>query len=283
MHDGGRSTLGQRRPQTPREFVDRGQLTGLGTFPLLSPTSHLPFEEAVGSAELGKPRLAVVHGMDGGEDVDQRLGRAPGIVGAERCEGGSVPVDDAVDEFHDVERRVVHREVLAHREGAGHRDGGGRQRAHDPVLPGHVVRGRQDVTERGPADDPRRRAIGHRVGEIRPTAGDQRGRQGHVVRAGDVRDEERSQTTEIDAVRGISHLRGSIEPGRLAITRSSARRWMRSGDLRSARGDGDAVALGVARHAADRHVDAETRGRPVLFGLAAPEAVLTVLAGPVTT
>src|SRR5690606_28258438 len=51
-------------------------------------------------------------------------------------------------------------------------------------------------------------------------------------------------------------------------------------DAGLARGDGGAVALGVAGHAAHRHVDAEAGRSPVLLGLAPPEAVLTVLTRP---
>ena len=45
--------------------------------------------------------------------------------------------------------------------------------------------------------------------------------------------------------------------------------------------DGLAVAAGVAGDAADGHVDAEAGGGALFLGLAAPEAVLAVLAGPV--
>ena len=44
--------------------------------------------------------------------------------------------------------------------------------------------------------------------------------------------------------------------------------------------DGGAVALGVAGHTPDGHVDAVPGGGAVLFGLATPEAVLAVLACP---
>ena len=59
------------------------------------------------------------------------------------------------------------------------------------------------------------------------------------------------------------------------------RRPVRSGDPRGARLHGLAVALGVAGDPADGHVDAEAGRGALLFGLAAPEAVLAVLAGPV--
>ena len=52
--------------------------------------------------------------------------------------------------------------------------------------------------------------------------------------------------------------------------------------MRDSRGcDGLAVAAGVAGDAADGHVDPEAGGGALFFGLAAPEAVLAVLAGPV--
>ena len=52
------------------------------------------------------------------------------------------------------------------------------------------------------------------------------------------------------------------------------------GDAGFAGCDGFAVAAGVAGHAAHRHVDPEAGRGAVLFGLAAPEAVLAVLASP---
>src|SRR4051812_10132695 len=54
-----------------------------------------------------------------------------------------------------------------------------------------------------------------------------------------------------------------------------------SGDARGARLDRLAVALRVAGDAADRHVHPEARRGALLLGLAAPEPVLAVLAGPV--
>src|SRR5262245_4775083 len=55
----------------------------------------------------------------------------------------------------------------------------------------------------------------------------------------------------------------------------------RSGDAGGARSHGTAGALRVARHAADRHVDPEPGRSPLFLRLAAPEAVLAVLARPV--
>src|SRR6476469_4764380 len=52
-------------------------------------------------------------------------------------------------------------------------------------------------------------------------------------------------------------------------------------DAGLARRNGLAVATRVAGDATDGHVDAESRGGALLFGLGTPEAVLPVLAGPV--
>ena len=51
--------------------------------------------------------------------------------------------------------------------------------------------------------------------------------------------------------------------------------------MRDSRGDGLAVATRVAGDPTDRHVDAESGGGALFFGLGAPEAVLPVLAGPI--
>ena len=55
---------------------------------------------------------------------------------------------------------------------------------------------------------------------------------------------------------------------------------MRLRDPGLARHDGCAVALRVPGDATDGHVDAVSRGGALLFGLAPPEAVLTVLSCP---
>jgi hypothetical protein len=53
-----------------------------------------------------------------------------------------------------------------------------------------------------------------------------------------------------------------------------------SGDANFSRIHGAAIASRVAGDAADGHIDSEAGGGAFLFGLAAPEAVLALLAGP---
>jgi hypothetical protein len=61
-------------------------------------------------------------------------------LGRGRASGGlGVVQHDAVDETHDVERRAVHRRVVAQPEGGGHGHLAAGQRRDDAVLPAHVV------------------------------------------------------------------------------------------------------------------------------------------------
>ena len=73
--------FGERGPQAAGELVDLGQLPGLGALPLLAPAPDLPFEEPVGPAELAEADRVVVDRVDLGEDVDEHLGGAPGVIG----------------------------------------------------------------------------------------------------------------------------------------------------------------------------------------------------------
>src|SRR4051794_2085870 len=57
--------------------------------------------------------------------------------------------------------------------------------------------------------------------------------------------------------------------------------WSASGDAGLARRNGLAVATRVPGDPTDGHVDTETRGGALLFGLGAPEPVLAVRTGPV--
>src|SRR5205085_9881818 len=125
------------------------------------------------------------------------------------------------------------------------------------------------------------RAVRDGVREVRAAAGDQRGGEWSVVRALDVGGEIRAQTFEIDPVGcGGPHAAGDTSGGRRTARRVA---WLRRAlcDLGRARGHGVAVALGVAGDPPDRHVDPEPGRGALLFGLAAPEPVLAVLARPV--
>ena len=111
----------------------------------------------------------------------------------------------AVDLLHHVEGRVVHALVVAERERARHRHVGSGERGEHGVLAGHVVRGRQHVAERRPAQHPLVRVVADGVGEVRAAARDQRRVQRPTGRAVDVRGEPRLQTSEIDPRRSLRH------------------------------------------------------------------------------
>ncbi len=137
-------------------------------------------------AELVETDTAVIDGVDRGEDVDERLGARSRLRGGELRHVVGRAQDDAFDVRHDVERRSVHRVVVAEREDLRYRDRGIRERADDRVFAGHVVRGRQHVPERRASQNPFVRAVADEIGEVRPTAGDQLGPQRLTRRALDL-------------------------------------------------------------------------------------------------
>ncbi len=81
--------------------------------------------------------------------------------------------DEAVDVFHEVERRAYHLDVQAvrHRLRNWHR--GSVQCGQHPVLAVHVMRGRQDVAEGRPAQHELAAIKVKPVGEVGATASDQ--------------------------------------------------------------------------------------------------------------
>ena len=197
-----------------------------------------------------------------------------------RCSAGVRRIV-AVDLLHHVEGRVVDGVVVAERERAAAPARRCRASAASTrVLAGHVVRGRQHVAERRPAQHPLVRVVADR------RRSGSSGRPRSATRAAappvapvDVRGEPRPQAIR-DRPRAES-------PSCRAVTERlvsglQARRRCDGYAMRAWRGcDGLAVAARVAGDAADGHVDAEAGGGALFFGLAAPEAVLAVLAGPV--
>ena len=192
-------------------------------------------------------------------------------VGRERGELGGRAQDDAVDLLHHVEGSVVHGVVGAERERARHGHVGAGERGEHGVLACHVVRGREHVAERRPAQHPLVGPVADRVREVRAAARDQRRVQRRAGRAFDVRGEPRPQAIEIDTGRSLRHGRETTD--------CESRRVLRAACVAGLHGL--AVAAGVAGDAADGHVDPEAGGGALFLRLAAPEAVLAVLAGPV--
>src|SRR5262249_61057491 len=126
-------------------------------------------------------------------------------------------------------------------------------------------------------------AVGDAVREVGATPGDQLRRQRTSVGAGDVLGEEPAQRFEVDAFRTPRGHGGSLRAFLTVAGRRSETHRIASGDAGGAGPHGPASTFRVARHATDGHVDTEAGGRPLLFGLAAPEPVLAVLACPVAT
>ena len=175
------------------QFGVTGHLPGHRQVPLPLPPRQLPRHVPLGLAEPVQPGRAHVEPVDGGEHGREVLAELPGLGRAQQPCVLAGAEDDSVHPLHQVERRPDDLGVRADRDRAGHRHGGAVQRGQDAVLPGHVVRGGQHVTERRPAQhQARHRGTGPRVtggaelqpvGQVRPPAGDQLDRQ-VLARAG---------------------------------------------------------------------------------------------------
>src|SRR5690606_32820408 len=115
-----------------------------------------------------------VDGMDGGQDLDERLTAAGARLGRQAHGGVLVAQDVPGDEVHHVERRAVDVPGLLVPVRGGDGDLRVGEGGDDPVLTAHVVGARQDVPERratqhgGPA-----RGVGDPVREVRVPAGDE--------------------------------------------------------------------------------------------------------------
>jgi hypothetical protein len=168
-----------------------------------------------------------------GEHVDERFAdrgallRRLGVAGRQR-----VAADVAEHAFHHVEGRS---ELVTQVKGPRHGDGGPVEGGEHAVLAGHVVRGRQDVAERRPAQDDLTRVAGDPVGQVRLAAGDQRDvalAPARVVqRAGEQRADELRVGAGADALQllggriveaGLGHARSIAETAR---ARPSSRSW----------------------------------------------------------
>ena len=126
------------------------QLAGLLLVPLAVPALQLALDVALVATEIGEPGRVEVDGVDRRHRVDERpagVGAAPRASSA-RSAVGVIAHDDAVDEAHHVERRVVDRLVVAQPERRRDRHGGALQAGDDAVLAAHVVGARQHVAER---------------------------------------------------------------------------------------------------------------------------------------
>jgi hypothetical protein len=159
------------------QLLDARHLAAAGRVELLAPAADLPGVEALRAAEVGEPDRGRVQRVQVGEGVHQREHQRAHRLRAHRLQRGHVAVDRALDVLHQVERRADHVQVRAEQHGPRGREAGRRERVQDPVLPDHVVGGRQDVTERRPAQHPAVGAVGDRVREVGSAAGEHRGGQ----------------------------------------------------------------------------------------------------------
>ncbi len=171
-----RDSLLARNPlaETTRDLVHYGKLAGLAVLPLGGPSPHLAFDVALASGEITETDLIDIDSMEIREHIDQVLtGRNPQLHRQQRRTFGAVQ-HDPVDELHHIEGRAVDVGVRAQPKGPRHRYRCLPDSRDDAVLPGHVVRCRQNVTGRRSTQDD---SVAHRIrdpeSQIRPATRDQ--------------------------------------------------------------------------------------------------------------
>jgi hypothetical protein len=152
------------------QLLDARHLAAAGRVQLLLPAAYLALVEALRPAEVGQADRGRVERVQVGECVHQTQHQRMHGRWTERLQLGDIAVDRAVDILHQVEGSADDVRVGAeqHRLGSGEASLG--QRVEDLVLAGHIVRGRQHVAERRPAQHPTVRAVGDRVREVGPPA-----------------------------------------------------------------------------------------------------------------
>jgi hypothetical protein len=155
------------------------------------------------------PHRGGVDGVQLDEGVHQTQHHVAGALGAQRGELVGGAVRGALDELHHVEGGAQHLLVLAQQHRARHGHVRRVQGVDHPVLAPHVVRGGQDVAERGAAYDPRGRAVGDGVGEVRPPALDQPAGQRAVHETGALTVEQGAQPVRVEAWRVVGTHRRS--------------------------------------------------------------------------
>ena len=142
---------------------------------MLRPAAQLALDEAGRPAEAGEADRFRVDGVEVGQDVDQRgADRRPRLrpVGVARRQG--VPADVAEHALHHVEVDAQGAVGAAEVQDARHRHGCAVEGLQHAMLAHHVVRGGEDVAERGPPQDHLAGVAGDSVGEVGLAAGDER-------------------------------------------------------------------------------------------------------------
>ena len=172
MHD-AHALLG-RHPgrQQIVDLQDAWDVAGRGVHELGAPALQLAFDVAPVAPEVGEPHGVEVHVVKAGQNLDQRLAHPPTDPDRYAFGNGHVADHETGHEVHDVERGAVHVVVLAEPDYCRNRHTAVSQSTDDPVFPGHVVGGRQDVAHRRPAQHPATTMlVGHREREVGASAG----------------------------------------------------------------------------------------------------------------
>jgi hypothetical protein len=155
------------------DAVDCRQFASLGLLPLALPAPELPLDVRLLASQVAEPHLVGRDLMDRDQRVDQPLADRAALVLVEllRILGGAQ--DRTLDEAHHVERRPVHRLVLAEADHRRNRDESVLKRADHAVLAPHVV-GRAETLAKGRAAE--RPGVAGRVtdaeGQVGTPAGD---------------------------------------------------------------------------------------------------------------
>ena len=224
MHDGRPLLLGDAPGQLVAHPLHDAAVVDAFDLHLLvlpAPALELPLDVPLVPSQIAQPDRVGVDGMQRG----QRVGHvgpdgAPGRL-VERGFGlGRAAQDVALDELHHVEGPLVDRLVGAEPDGDRNGDPRRPERVHEPVLAGHVVRGRQDVVQGGSAQGPGPSlGVLHAVGEVGAAAGDQRERE----RRSDLGNVRHHPLGDLGLMDAFWRLRHANDANRCGVARSDAR------------------------------------------------------------
>ncbi len=214
VDEGGWALIGDPFQQCVVHAVDEVEFTRLALVPLAVPTLQLTFDVSVVAAEVGEARLFQVDGVDRRHRVDDRTARRTlGLFGEDGVGRCPIAQHVAVDEAHDVERRLVDRQVVAVPLDRWHRHRRRLQAGEDAMFATHVVGAGQYVAERR-ATQHEARAVGtgDAVRQVGVPAGD-RVEPERCDGTGDARDQPVGDALDVDPRYG-AHLAPRVASAR---------------------------------------------------------------------
>ena len=177
MHDRGRLLLRDVRFEPDLQLSDPRHLATQRRVELQAPATYLPFEEVVGTPEVGEPDRRWRHVVQRRQRLDHSPRDDLGPPGAQGAQLRGVPVRSPFDPLHHVEGSTEDLDVVTHEVRRWNRDTAPVESRDHPVFTGHVVGGREYMAERRSSHHPAEPPVGDLVGQVGLAPGQQPGRE----------------------------------------------------------------------------------------------------------